>query len=92
MHSRYCQAGLFALSAAETVFLPLVLEAFMAPMMLVNRRRLPARPNAFSRLRRIAPWRRTRASGDQIAQAVPEHGEHKGRGAQDAPAGERRVG
>jgi membrane protein YqaA with SNARE-associated domain len=37
--SRHGQAGLFALSAAETVFLPLVLEAVMAPMMLVDRRR-----------------------------------------------------
>lgn len=198
--SRHGQTGLFALSAAETVFLPLVLEAVMAPMMLVDRRRawrtgvialagclvgaliayflgawfydwvghdlvvsaggeeafedfkafmqthgfwailvagltpipfqlavlasgvtgyslpgfivavLLARSvrylgmaalvawlgadafRAFSRLRRIAPWRRTRASGDQIAQAIPEHGEHQGRGAQDAPAGERRVG
>ncbi len=37
--SRYGQAGLFLLSVAETVFLPLVLEAVMAPMMLVDRRR-----------------------------------------------------
>ncbi|MGP1255536.1 MAG: YqaA family protein [Kiloniellales bacterium] len=198
--SRHGQAGLFALSAAETVFLPLVLEAIMAPMMLVDRRRawrtgviavagclagaliayfvgawlydwigqdlvasagreeafedfkvfmqahgfwailvagltpipfqlavlasgvtgyslpgfvaavLIARSirylgmaalvawlgadafRAFSRLRRIAPWRRTRASGHEVAQAVPEHGEHQSRRAQDAPAGEGRVG
>jgi membrane protein YqaA with SNARE-associated domain len=37
--SRHGQAGLFLLSAAETVALPLVLEAVMAPMMLVDRRR-----------------------------------------------------
>lgn len=198
--SRHGQAGLFALSAAETVFLPLVLEAIMAPMMLVDRRRawrtgviavagclagaliayflgawlygwvgqdlvalaggeaafedfkvfmqahgfwailvagltpipfqlavlasgvtgyslpgfvaavLIARSirylgmaalvawlgadafRAFSRLRRIAPWRRTRASGHEVAQAVPEHGEYQSRRPQDAPAGERRVG
>ena len=175
--SRHGQAGLFALSAAETVFLPLVLEAIMAPMMLVDRLgawlygwvgqdlvalaggeaafedfkffmqahgfwailvagltpipfqlavlasgvtgySLPgfvaavliARSirylgmaalvawlgadafRAFSRLRRIAPWRRTRASGHEVAQAIPEHGEYQSRRAQDAPAGERRVG
>ncbi|WP_119168361.1 YqaA family protein [Algihabitans albus] len=198
--SRHGQAGLFALSAAETVFLPLMLEAIMAPMMLVDRRRawqtgaialagclagavvayflgawlyswfgqdlvtlvggeqafndfkvfmqthgfwaimlagltpIPfqiavlasgvtgyALPGfiaavlisrglrylgmaalvswlgadafrAFSRLRRALPWSKKRPSGDEVAQTVPEHGEHQARSTQDATAGEGRVG
>ena len=198
--SRHGQAGLFALSAAETVFLPLMLEAIMAPMMLVDRRRawrtgmialagcligaviayflgawlygwfgqdlvaLIGRQEAFddfkifmqthgfwailvagltpipfqiavlasgitgyalpgfiaavlisrglrylgmaalvswlgadafkvfSRLRRLSPWRKKPALRDEVTQAIPEHGKHEARRAQDAPAGERRVG